>query len=54
MSISNLLLGLLLILWGATQLTWLSIDAKTLGLLAFITGIIILIDSYHPINITKP
>lgn len=51
MSISQLLLGVWLILVGATWLTWLTIDSKFLGLFAFIVGILILVDNYHPIKI---
>lgn len=51
MSISSLLLGIWLILVGATWLTWISVDSKFLGLFAFITGIIILIDNWRPIRI---
>lgn len=54
MSISSILLGLWLILVGATWLTWLTIDSKALGLLAFITGILWLVESYHPLTINKP
>lgn len=53
MNISNLLLAIWLILVGATWLTWLSIDPKFLGLLGFITGIVILIDAFHPITINR-
>ncbi len=53
MSISNLLLAIWLILVGATWLTWLSIDAKALGLLGVITGIVMLVDSVHPIVINR-
>lgn len=54
MSISSLLLGLWLILVGATWLTWISVDTKTLGLLGFITGILVLIESWHPLTVPKP
>lgn len=54
MSLSSLLLGLWLILVGATWLTWLSVDTKALGLFAFITGLVWLIEGFHPITITKP
>lgn len=54
MSLSGLLLGIWLILVGATWLTWLSVDAKFLGLFGFITGIIWLIEGFRPITIRKP
>lgn len=54
MSLSSLLLGVWLILVGATWLTRLSIDLKFLGLFAFITGIVWLLEAYRPINIPKP
>jgi hypothetical protein len=47
--ISNILLGIWLILVGATWLTWLSIDAKFLGLLAFITGIVLIVERAYPL-----
>ena len=43
MNISNLLLGLWLILVGVTWLGWVAIDVKLLGLLGFITGLVIII-----------
>lgn len=44
MSIASLLTGLWLVLVGATWLTWLDISPKALGLLAFVAGIIWLIE----------
>lgn len=54
MSLSSLMLGVWLILVGATWLTWLSIDLKFLGLFAFITGIVWLVEAYRPLNIPRP
>lgn len=54
MSISSLLLAVWLILVGVTWLTWVSIDIKFLGLVGFITGILLLVESYHPITIHRP
>lgn len=54
MSLSSLLLGIWLILVGATWLTWLTVDAKFLGLWAFVTGIVWLIEGFHPLNIPRP
>lgn len=46
--ISNILLGIWLILVGVTWLTWIVIDAKILGLLGFVTGIVILVEGFNP------
>lgn len=54
MNLSTLLLGVWLILVGATWLAWIAVDIKFLGLFAFITGIVWLIEGFHPITITKP
>jgi hypothetical protein len=48
MSISNLLLGVWLILVSVTWLTWVVIDAKVLGLLGFITGLAVLFEGGYP------
>jgi hypothetical protein len=53
MSISTILLAFWLILVGVSWLTWISIDPKFLGLLAFITGIIFLIESARPLIVKK-
>lgn len=53
MSLGNLLLGIWLILVGANWLTWLTVDIKFLGLLAFVTGIILFVEGFHPITIFK-
>lgn len=49
MSLSQLLLGIWLILVGLTWLTWVQISVQFLGGLAAITGLIWLIEGYHPI-----
>lgn len=54
MNLSSLLLGVWLILVGATWLTWINVDVKFLGLFAFITGIVWLIEGFKPITIPKP
>lgn len=54
MSLSSILLALWLILVGATWLTWITVATTTLGLLGFIVGIVILIDSIHPISFNRP
>jgi hypothetical protein len=47
-NIGLFLLGIWLILVGATWLTWISVDSKFLGLLGFIVGIIILVLGVYP------
>lgn len=54
MSLGSLLLGIWLILVGVTWLSWVAIDAKFLGLLGFITGLVVLIESYRPITVRRP
>lgn len=46
--ISKLFLGILLTLIGVTWLTWVTIDIKLLGLLAFITGLAVLFEGGYP------
>lgn len=48
MSVSGILLGIWLLLVGSSWLNWLTVDVKFLGLLAFITGILFLVESVHP------
>lgn len=54
MSLSSILLGIWLILLGASWVGWIDVSLKFLGLMAFLTGIIWLIESFRPITITKP
>jgi hypothetical protein len=51
MSISALLLSVWLILVGATWLGWIAVDGKFLGLWAFVTGIVWLVEQFHPIKL---
>lgn len=44
MNIAGLLTGIWFLLVGATWLTWVSIDIKFLGLIAFIIGVIWLVE----------
>ncbi len=44
MSIANLLLGVWFILVGIDWLGWVSIDIKVLGILAFVVGLLVLLD----------
>lgn len=53
MSLGNLCLGLYLVLIGCVQLFGLNVSATLLGVLALIAGIIILIDSYHPLTVGR-
>lgn len=54
MSLGTLLLGIWLILVGITWLTWVAIDSTFLGLWAFVTGVVLLIEgSIHPIVVYK-
>lgn len=53
MSLGHLLLGLWFILVGITWLTWVTISSQFLGGLAAITGLIWLLESYHPVTIWK-
>lgn len=53
MTLSSLLLAVWLILVGVTWLAWITIDVKILGLLAFITGIVFLIESVRPLTVYK-
>lgn len=53
MTLSSLLLAIFLILVGVTWLAWVTIDIKLLGLLAFITGLVFLVEGVHPLIIYK-
>lgn len=54
MSVSILLLAVFLILLGVTWLGWVAVSTPLLGLLAFVTGIVLLVDSFHPIVVKRP
>lgn len=53
MSLSTLLLGVFLILLAITWLAWVTISVKFLGIWALVTGIVILLEAYHPITVYK-
>lgn len=53
MQLGSLLLAIWLILVGLTWLTWVSISTQFLGGLAAVTGILLLVESYHPIVIYR-
>lgn len=49
MSISNVLIALWFILVGVAWLGWITIDNKFLGLLAFVIGILIIVEGVRPL-----
>lgn len=51
--LSHVLLALWLILVGLLWLTWITINTKLLGGLALVTGILMLIEGYHPFVIYR-
>lgn len=53
MSLSQLLLGIWLILVGLTWAAILSISIKFLGYFAIVTGIVWLVEGYHPITVYR-
>lgn len=53
MSLSGLLLGIWLILIGLTWAGIVVITSKFLGFWALVTGILWLIEGYHPITVYK-
>lgn len=53
MSLATLLTAVWFILVGITWLAWIAVDAKVLGLLAFILGLVWLIEGIHPITIWR-
>lgn len=53
MSLGSLLLAVFLILVGISWLGWVTISLTFLGVWAFVTGIVLLLESYHPIEIWR-
>ena len=51
MSLSTLFLAAFLILFGVKALGWIVISAVFLGVVALITGILILVEGYRPITV---
>lgn len=49
MALGSLLLAVWLILVGLTWATIVAINSKFLGFWALVTGIILLVESYHPV-----
>lgn len=54
MSLGSLLLAVWLILVGLTWIGWVVLTIKFLGGWGLATGIILILEAYHPINIQKP
>lgn len=48
MSLANILLGILLILWGLTLTGVLAVPGLLLGILAIVTGLVIIFEHYLP------
>lgn len=48
MALSNVLLAILLILWGLTLTGVFSVPSVVLGVFAIVTGLLILFDRYGP------
>lgn len=53
MGLSTLFLAAFLILFGLNALAWVAVSATLLGALALIAGILILIESYHPLVVWR-
>lgn len=53
MTLSTLLLAVFLILFGISNLGWVAVSAFALGLVAFITGIIFLVEAFTPLTVWK-
>lgn len=53
LSLSQLLLGVWLILVGITWLGWVAISTHFLGLWAFVSGIVVLVETAHPLVIYR-
>lgn len=51
MSLSTLFLAAFLILFAISALGWVAVSATVLGVVALIAGILILVESAHPITI---
>lgn len=53
MNLSYLLLAVWLILVGITWLGWVAITVTFLGLWAFVTGIVFLVEGVHPVVVYR-
>jgi uncharacterized membrane protein HdeD (DUF308 family) len=52
-SLSTLFLAAFLILFGISALGWVSISATFIGVVAFVAGILILVEAYHPLTVYR-
>lgn len=53
MSLASLLLGIWLILLGLTWMGVISLSSNFLGIVALVTGILWLLEGYHPITVFR-
>jgi hypothetical protein len=53
MSLSTLFLAAFLILFGINTLGWVAVSATVLGVVAFVAGVLILVEAYHPITVYR-
>jgi hypothetical protein len=51
MSLTTLALAAFLILFAISSLGWVAVSTTFLGVVALIAGILILVDSYHPVTV---
>lgn len=51
MSLSTLLTAIFFILLGITWMGWVAISTMFLGVFAFITGLVWLLEAYHPVTV---
>lgn len=53
MNLSSLLLAVFLILLGITWLGWVAISITFLGIWSLVTGILLLLEAYHPVVVYR-
>lgn len=53
MSLTTLALAAFLLLFAVSTLGWVVVSTTVLGVVALIAGILILIDSYHPVTVWR-
>lgn len=53
MSLTTLALAAFLLLFAVSILGWVVVSTTVLGVVALIAGILILIDSYHPVTVWR-
>ncbi len=54
MSVTSILTAVWFILVGVDWLGWVTVNVKLLGLLAFIVGLLWLIEAYYPLKVRRP